>query len=75
MNLFRSEEHARNWSGFKQEAEGGLLTLDQITEIFSTPVFRERPNGHYITSMPELRGTLLAAIKTITNDHPFWRVP
>jgi hypothetical protein len=75
MNLFRSEEHTRNWSGFKQEAEGGLLTLGQLTEIFSAPLFRERPNGRYITSMPELRATLLTAIKTVTNDHPFWRVP
>jgi len=75
MNLFRSEEHARNWSGFKQTAAGGLLTLGQIAEIFSAPLFQERPNGHYISNMAELRGTLLAAIKTVTNDHPFWRVP
>jgi hypothetical protein len=75
MNLFRSEAHARSWSGFTQEAEGGLLTLGQLCEIFSAPLFRERPNGHYITNMAELRGTLFAAIKTVTNDHPFWRVP
>ena len=75
MNLFRSEEHARSWSGFKPEAEGGLLDLAQIMEVFSAPNFRERLNGRYISTMPELRKVMLETLKQVTDDHPFWRVP
>lgn len=75
MNLFRSEEHARNWSGYKPEAEGGLLSLAQILEVFSAPHFRERGNGRYISTMGELRSTFMDKIKEVTNDDPFWRLP
>ena len=74
MNLFRSEEHARNWHGFRPEAEGGLLTLAQMMEAFSAPMFRERGGAHYITRYPELRPGFVAGLKEITKDSPFWRV-
>jgi hypothetical protein len=75
MNLFRSEEHARNWSGFKEEAEGGLLSLPQILEAFSAEQFRARGRPDYISRYRELRPGFLAALKQITGDHPFWRLP
>jgi hypothetical protein len=74
MNLFRSEEHARNWHGFKPEAEGGLLTLAQIMEAFSAPMFRARGGADYITRYPGLRPGFVAGLKQITGDDPFWRV-
>ena len=75
MNLFRSEEHARNWSGFKTGSEGGLLSLGQYMEIFAAPYFQERGSGRYISSVPDLRGSFLAKLKEVTDDHPFWRLP
>ena len=75
MNLFRSEEHARNWSGFKKESEGGLLSLGQYMEIFRAPYFQERVSDRYISSLPDLRGLFLGKIKEVTDDHPFWRLP
>lgn len=75
MNLFRSEEHARAWSGFTAEAEGGLLPLQGIWEIFSAPFFRERGNGRYISSMPELRGEFMATLARVSGGHPFWGIP
>ena len=74
MNLFRSEEHARNWHGFKPEAEGGLLTLAQMMEVFSAPMFRERSAPNYISRYGELRPGFVAGLTQITRDHPFWRV-
>ncbi len=75
MNLFRSEEHARAWEGYGDAAQGGLLSLAQIMEIFSAPYFRERPNGRYISSMKELRGPFMETLKEVTGGHPFWGVP
>ena len=74
MNLFRSEEHAKNWSGWRPEAAGGLLPLNDILAIFSAPYFEQRLNGRYISAFPELRKTLLETIERVTDGHPFWSV-
>ena len=49
MNLFRSEEHARAWSGFNPEYTVGLRPLATWTERFSSPMFRERGRPDYIS--------------------------
>jgi hypothetical protein len=73
MNLFRSEEHARRWSGWSDDTRGGLLPLEGMMTIFSAPFFQQRFNGHYITSIPELRPSFMAVLKQVTGDDPFWR--
>jgi len=74
MNLFRSEEHARHWHGFKPEAEGGLLSLPKIVEAFSVEMFRARGRPDYITRYAELRPAFLAVLKEVSGDDPFWRL-
>ncbi|MEM7323551.1 MAG: hypothetical protein AAF531_10735 [Actinomycetota bacterium] len=50
MNLFRSEEHARRWSGFDPSMESRMLQpLDWWAETFANPFFRERGRPDYIT--------------------------
>ncbi len=71
MNLFRSEEHARNWAGFGDE--GGLLTLEAVGTIWSTSRYRERMNGQYISHLADYNEERAAVVKAVTNDHPFWR--
>ena len=72
MNLFRSEEHAKNWHGFKESSRGGLLPVEKLMEIFSTPLFRERPSPDYILRYPDLATETLAKIREITSNDPFW---
>ena len=74
MNLFRSEEHVRNLSGFRQEALGGMLPLADMMGVFSASLFRERFNGHYVSHMADYRVDFMDKIRTITGDNPFWRV-
>ncbi len=71
MNLFRSEEHARNWSGFGNTS--GLLTLQDYMTIFSSGVFRERTSDTYISNIGEFAQDTAAVIKQVTHDDPFWR--
>ena len=71
MNLFRSEEHARNWSGFGNTS--GLLSLEDYMTIFSSGVFRERTSDAYITHLGEFAQDTAAVIKQVTHDDPFWR--
>jgi len=73
MNLFRSEEHAKRWSGYKAESAAGLRPLQDMMAIFSGRLFRERLNGHYISSLKELGLAQGELIKQLTNDDPFWR--
>jgi len=35
MNLFRSEEHVRNWFGFEAGTEEGMIPLNDLVKLFS----------------------------------------
>ena len=71
MNLFRSEEHARNWSGFGNTS--GLLSLEDYMTIFSSGIFRGRTSDAYISNLEDYRQDTGAVIKQVTHDDPFWR--
>lgn len=73
MNLFRSEEHAKRWSGYKAESAAGLRPLKDILAIFSGRLFKERGNGHYISSLKALALEQGEWVKQLTGDDPFWR--
>jgi len=75
MNLFRSEEHARRWTGFNAERTGGLLRLAQLSAIMSTRLMRERLNGHYVSSAAGYRREFLDRIREVTAADPFWDPP
>ncbi len=49
MNLFRSEEHARRWRGFKPEMEKTLRPLSFWADLFSEQLFRQRGRPDYMT--------------------------
>ena len=49
MNLFRSEEHARNWDGFEGSMASALMSVAEWADIFSNPFFRERGRRDYIS--------------------------
>jgi hypothetical protein len=49
MNLFRSEEHARNWDEYTESMASSLMPVTEWADIFSNPFFRERGRPHYIT--------------------------
>jgi hypothetical protein len=73
MNLFRSEEHARRWSGFRAESAAGLLPLSDILAIFSGRLFRERLSGRYLSDLKDLALAQGELVKQVTGDNPFWR--
>ena len=70
MNLFRSEEHARNWSGFGNPS--GLLSMEDYLTIFSSGIFNRRASDAYISNLPEFVKDTGAVYKKVTNDDPFW---
>jgi len=75
MNLFRSEEHMRNWQGFTEDAVDGILTLDEALDTMSTPRHADRLNGRYISGAPDLFPAYLERMMAVTNSSPFWAPP
>jgi len=49
MNLFRSEEHARNWSSYDPATVDNLQPLADYLDRFSAERFRERDRRDYIS--------------------------
>ena len=72
MNLFRSEEHVRTWSGFKPGTEEGIIPLLDMAEVFSGSFFTRRLDTDYASHMQEYIMEMVAALK---GKGAFWQMP
>jgi hypothetical protein len=72
MNLFRSEEHVRNWSGFKANTEEGINKLADVAGLFSVNFFTKRLEPDYVSHIPEYLGELVGILKGMGD---FWQPP
>ncbi len=72
MNLFRSEEHVRKWSGFKSGTEGGIVELSALAKVFSGNLFTRRLDSDYVSKFQKYIGEFVAAVGEIGKVRPFW---
>jgi hypothetical protein len=72
MNLFRSEEHVRNWSGFKSGTEEGIVDLSALVKVFSGNLFTRRLDPDYISNFHKYLGEFISAVDNIGTVRPFW---
>ena len=72
MNLFRSGEHVRNWSGFKSGTEEGIVELSVLAKLFSVDTFTRRLDPDYVSHLQEYRFARTAAWGEIMKMRPFW---
>jgi hypothetical protein len=72
MNLFRSEEHVRNWSGFKADTEEGINKLSEVAGLFSLNFFTRRLDPDYTSRMHQYLMELAGALKGMSS---FWHPP
>ena len=75
MNLFRSEEHIRNWNSFVEGTDEGILSMPDLIELFSGPFFRRRMDGDYVSNIREYAREMIEAMKEIGKTGPFWKKP
>jgi hypothetical protein len=75
MNLFRSEEHVRNWAQFEPGTEEGLLPLDDLLKLFSGSYFRKRLEPNWVSHSQEYAIEMIATLKEIGRTGPFWSRP
>lgn len=72
MNLFRSEEHARRWSGFAADTAAALLSFEDMMRIMSTPRHRERCSGHYVSAAAGYLTAFVERLREVTRGSAFW---
>jgi hypothetical protein len=75
MNLFRSEEHIRNWVRYDPAAEQGILPLENIVQVFSAKMFQKRLEPNYVSNIPEYFGEVFSVLSEIAKTRPFWTPP
>ena len=68
MHLFRSEEHAYRWHGFRAEHAAGLLSLAQLRDIMATPLMTERLSGRYVSAAAGYRRAFLDRLRDVTGE-------
>jgi hypothetical protein len=49
MNLFRSEEHVRQWAKFNPDFEKNLRSLAFWVDVFAGEMFRARSRSDYVS--------------------------
>ena len=73
MNLFRSEEHIRNWAQFDPESEDGIVPLDGLMKVFSGNYFRKRLDPDWVSRSREYAFEMVATMQQIGKTGPFWQ--
>jgi hypothetical protein len=71
MNLFRSEEHVRNWSGFKAGTEEGINKVSDVAGLFSGNFFTKRLDPDYASHM---QNYLMELIRSMKDMGSFWQM-
>ena len=75
MNLFRSEEHVRSWTGFEKGTEDGMIPLDHLVKLFSGNYFRRRMDPDWVSRSREYARQMVATFGEIGKTGPFWQIP
>jgi hypothetical protein len=73
MNLFRSEEHVRNWDGFVPDAEEGIIALPDLVKMFSGNYFRRRLDRDWVSRSGQYAAEMVATMSEIGKTGPFWQ--
>jgi hypothetical protein len=75
MNLFRSEEHVRNWARFDPATSEGIITLPDLVKLFSGPYFRRRMDLNWVSRSRDYAREMVATMAAIGKTAPFWQRP
>jgi hypothetical protein len=75
MNLFRSEEHVRNWAGFDPSHEEGILRMPEMVKMFSANYFRRRLDPDWVSRSREYRREWVQTLIELGKIGPFWKKP
>jgi hypothetical protein len=72
MNLFRSEEHVKNWPLYDSLSAESIMPLSEWATVFSGPLFRNRLEPDYLSRVKEYASEMLLSLKKLGKAGPFW---
>ena len=72
MNLFRSEEHVKNWSQYAAVSAESIMPLADWALAFSGPLFRNRLAPDYLSRIKEYASEMLLSLKKLGKAGAFW---
>ena len=74
MNFFRSEEHLRNWEGFREKRMAGIIPMHELMRLFSGPYFTNRRNPDYFSNMGKYLADMIATLDTLEGAGSYWQM-
>lgn len=72
MNLFRSGEHVRRWSGFDPSSDEAIMPLADWATLFSGLGFRRRLDDDYLAHRSQYSKGWGEALEEIGKSGAFW---
>ncbi len=72
MNLFRSEEHVKNWSSYNSVSEEAIMPLADWALAFSGSMIRDRLAPDVLSRRSEYLSELLRTLEELGRTGPFW---
>ncbi len=72
MNLFRSEEHVKNWALYDSVSAESIMPLADWATVFSGPLCRNRLEPDYLSRINEYASELILALKKLGKAGHFW---
>lgn len=72
MNLFRSEEHVKNWPLYDSVSAESIMPLSEWALVFSGPLMMKRLEPDYLSHVNEYAAELILSLKRLGKVGPFW---
>jgi len=72
MNLFRSEEHTKNWALYDSVSADSVMPLSNWASVFSGPLMRKRLELDYLSHVKEYASEMFLSLKKLGKADPFW---
>ena len=72
MNLFRSEEHVKNWSEYDPISEESIMPLADWVKVFGVSVVRTRLEPDYLSHAHDDMAAFFGALAELGRSGAFW---
>jgi hypothetical protein len=72
MNLFRSEEHVKNWLHYDALSAESIMPLFDWAFAFSGPLHRNRLEPDYLARVSDYAAEMFTLLKKLGKAGPFW---
>ena len=72
MNLFRSEEHVKNWSEYDPISEESIMPVADWEKVFATPLVCTRLDADCLSHVQEGMAAFFGALAEMGRSGAFW---